>query len=88
MELNVLKDEKEKLVVDVSNKYSTLAAAIKSELWSDSKTKIASFNKKHSLVGDSELVIEGQNPKTLVKDAVGRIRKNLDKFKKDFLKQI
>lgn len=88
MELKVLKDEKEKLVLQLNNENATIAAAIKNELWNDPKIKVATLTKKHPLVGKPEIIVEGSNPKGMIKEAVKRIQKNIDKLKKDFLKEI
>ena len=87
MELNILKDEKDKLIIEIGGEYSTLAAAIKNELWKVDKVKTAALNKKHPLVGKPEIVVEGPNPKELVEEATKNLKKDLAKFKKDFLEE-
>ncbi|MFC1728226.1 RpoL/Rpb11 RNA polymerase subunit family protein [Nanoarchaeota archaeon] len=87
MELKILNEEKDKLVLEVEDKYATFASAIKSELWNDQKTKVAAVNKKHPLVGKPEITVEGPNPKSLLTEAAKRLQKDLDKFKKDFSKE-
>lgn len=88
MELTVLKDEKDKLILEIEDPYSTLAAAIKNELWKDQKTKVAALNKKHPLVGKPQIVVEGPNPRALLTEAAKSLKKELDKFKKDLTKEL
>ena len=88
MELNVLKDEKDKLTIQVGNDFATIASAIKNELWNDPKIKVATVTKKHPLVSKPEIIIEGTNPRMMLKDAVKRVKKNIDNLKKDFAKEL
>ncbi len=87
MNINVLKNEKNKLIIELEDRYSTLASAIKNELWNDKNVKVAAVNKKHPLVGKPEIIVEGPNPKQMIKEAAERLQKDLDKFKKEFLKE-
>lgn len=87
MELNILKDEKDKLILEIDDSNATMAAAVKNELWKDQKIKATAFNRKHPLVGKPQLIVEGSNPKELLKEAAKRVQKELSQFEKDFSKE-
>ena len=81
MELNILKDEKEEIEVELDN--VTLAEILRVYLNKDSNVDFAAWKREHP----SEkpiLKVKGKNPKKEVKDAISAITKDLDKVEKEF----
>ncbi|MBW3023082.1 hypothetical protein KY308_03185 [Candidatus Woesearchaeota archaeon] len=85
MEVKILEEDKKKAVIEFDN--LTIAAMIERELWNDSHVKIAGQKPRHPLVGKPVIVVETdgkEDPKTAVKEAINRLKKEIDKFKKAF----
>jgi len=85
MEVKILEETKKKAVIEIDNQ--TIATIIERELWNDSHIKAAGQRMKHPLTGKPTLLIEtdgSEEPKTAVKEAIKRLKKELDKFKKSF----
>jgi DNA-directed RNA polymerase subunit L len=85
MEVKILEETKKRAVIELDNQ--TIAGMIERELWNDSHVKAAGQKQKHPLIGKPTLFVETdekENPKEAVKEAVGRIKKDIDKFKKTF----
>lgn len=91
MEIKVLDNKKNKLMLDVKGVDHTLCNAIKSELWSDKHVKIATYSKKHPLIDSTSMIIETDgevSPKNALINAVQRLHKTNEKFKKEFSKEV
>lgn len=88
MKIEILKEDKEKILLRVGNEDITLARAIKDELWDTKGVDIAALDKKHPLVGNPELMVEGKEPRKLLKTAAQNFKKKVDEFEKEILKQI
>ena len=83
MELKILEETKKKAVIEFDNQ--TIAGMIERELWNDSHVKAAGQKQKHPLIGKPIIVVETdekEDPKTAVKEAIKRIKKEIDKFRK------
>ncbi|MEK6886928.1 MAG: RpoL/Rpb11 RNA polymerase subunit family protein [Nanoarchaeota archaeon] len=88
MQLEFLKDEKEEAKVRFPNENSIFANAIKDELWLTKGVEIATLDKRHPLVGKPELVIQGKEPRKLMKTAAQNLKKKVEDFEKAILKEI
>ncbi|PIN87323.1 DNA-directed RNA polymerase subunit L [Candidatus Woesearchaeota archaeon CG10_big_fil_rev_8_21_14_0_10_44_13] len=90
MEIKVLEKGKNKLVIEVKGEDSTLCNAIRKELWNDDKVKVAAYNLEHPSSDSPKIIIEtnGKDPKEALLDAVKRLKKENDKFRNTFLKEI
>lgn len=90
MEIKVLEKSKNRLVVGVLDEDATLCNAIKKELWNDSSVKAAAFTLDHPSSNAPKILVEtaGKDPKEALIDAVKRLKKENEKFKKAFLKEV
>ncbi|HIJ99312.1 TPA: DNA-directed RNA polymerase subunit L [archaeon] len=88
MELNVIKEEKDMLQVELVGETHTLANILKEELYEDPKVKGSAYVKEDSLVSNPRLIIRtsGKKPMTALKDAAKRIQKMADEFASKFEK--
>ncbi len=87
MELKVIEQTKNKVIFEVKEASHGLCNAVVKELWHDSKVKAAAYNVDHPLVGVPTIIVEvtqGNEPKKAIQDAIKRLIKNSDKFKKEF----
>ena len=83
MELEILKQEKEAIEVQLDN--LTLAEILRVYLNKDSDVKFAAWKREHP-TKKPILSVKAKNPKKAIKDAVSAITKDLDKIEKDFSK--
>ena len=88
MKVEFLEDNKEEVKLKFENEDSTFANAIKDELWNTKGVDIATLDKKHPLVGKPELTVHGKDPKKLLKTAAQTLKKNVEEFEKEILKQV
>ncbi|MAF89515.1 MAG: DNA-directed RNA polymerase subunit L [archaeon] len=86
MELNIIKEEKDMLQVELVGETHTLANILKEELYEDPKVKGAAYVKEDSLTSNPRIVIRtsGKKPMTALKDAAKRIQKQTDDFVSKF----
>lgn len=83
MEINILKDEKEELEVELEN--ITLAEILRVYLNKDSDVDFVAWKREHP-TRKPILNIRGKNPKKAIKEGVSAITKDLDKVEKEFEK--
>ena len=83
MELKVIEEKKSKLIFDLSGADHSLVGALKKELWQDDATKAAGYHIDHPLVGIPRFVLEtsGADARKVLKAAIKRLEKNIDKLK-------
>lgn len=87
MEIKILDDKKNKLMLEVKGADHTLCNALKTELWSDKHVKIATYSIRHPQVSVPQLIVETDgevSPKNALINAVQRLNKINEKFKKEF----
>ena len=83
MELEILKQDKESIEVQLDN--LTLVEILRVYLNKDSDVKFAAWKREHP-TKKPILSVKAKNPKKAIKDAVSAITKDLDKIEKDFSK--
>ncbi|HLD37929.1 MAG TPA: RpoL/Rpb11 RNA polymerase subunit family protein [Candidatus Nanoarchaeia archaeon] len=83
MELEILKQDKEAIEVQLDN--LTLVEILRVYLNKDSDVKFAAWKREHP-TKKPILSVKAKNPKKAIKDAVSAITKDLDKIEKDFSK--
>ena len=90
MELNILEEKKNALKFELRGEDHSFCNLLKDELWNDKHVKVATYNIKHPLIGIPMFIVEtdGKDPKKVLDDAGKRLSKTLDKFKKDFSKEV
>ena len=91
MEIKILDDKKNKVVLEVKGADHTLCNAIKAELWNDKHVKIATYSIRHPQISVPQIIVETdgeESPKNALINAVQKLHKTNEKFKKEFLKEI
>ena len=87
MEIKILDDKKNKLIVEVKGADHTLCNALKSELLNDKHVKIATYSIRHPQISVPQMIVETDgdiSPKNATINAVQRLHKVNEKFKKEF----
>ena len=87
MEVKILDDKKNKLIMEVNGISHTLCNAMKSELWNDKHVKIATYSIRHPQISVPQIIVETDgeiSPKNALINAVQRLHKINEKFKKEF----
>jgi|TARA_B100001971_G_C18161595_1_gene521692 DNA-directed RNA polymerase subunit L len=85
MEINILKNSKDEVEVELEN--LTIAEILKVYLNKDSSVTFAAWKREHPTKKPILLVkTKGKNPKKAINDAVNLITKDLDNFENDFKK--
>ena len=91
MEIKVIDDKKNRMVFEVKGADHTLCNSLKNELYKDSHVKVSTYNVEHPLVGVPKMIVEtdgNESPKDALTGAVSRLKKNNDKFMKEFNKEV
>ena len=90
MEIKVLEETKNRIKMQIIDESHTLCNLLRKELWNDSNIKAAAYAIEHPVVGIPVLIVEtnGKNPRDVILEAVKRLKKDTDKFKKAFQKGI
>ena len=91
MEIKILDDKKNRIILEVKGADHTLCNAIKSELWNDKHVKIAAYSIRHPQISVPQMIVETDgevSPKNALINAVQRLHKSNEKFKREFLKEI
>ena len=87
MEVKILDDKKNKLMLEVKGSDHTLCNVLKEELWNDKHVKIATYSIRHPQISVPLIIIETDgelSPKNASINAVQRLHKTNEKFKKEF----
>ena len=87
MEVKIFDDKKNKMIVEVKGADHTLCNSLKSELLNDKHVKIATYSIRHPQISLPQIVVETDgeiSPKNAVINAVQRLHKINEKFKKEF----
>lgn len=85
MHINILKDEKNDLELEIDNQ--TVAELVRVYLNKDDKVKLAAWRKVHySKPLILKITTEGKIAKKVLQDAIAKTLKDLDKYKEEFKK--
>ena len=91
MEIKILDDKKNKLIIEIKGSDHTLCNVLKTELWNDKHVKIATYSIRHPQISVPQMIVETDgevSPKNALINAVQRLHKTNEKFKKEFLREI
>jgi len=80
MEIEVLKDEKNKFEFKLKAEQHTLLNLLSKELFNDKGIEFAGYRIEHPLIDEAIVSVSGKNPKKAIKDAIERIQKQVDDF--------
>ena len=85
MHINIIKDEKNDLEVEIDNQ--TVVELVRVYLNQDDKVKLGAWKKIHySKPLLLKVVTDGKTAKKALSEAVGKAMKDLDKYKEEFKK--
>jgi len=89
MEIKIIEESKNKIIVEVQGEDATLCNALRKELMNDEAVKTAAYAKKHPMIGSPYIIVEtsGKNPRDALLEAAKRLKKEIEKFRKDFDKE-
>lgn len=89
MEIKVVEEKKNRFIFELDRSHG-FCNMLKDELWNDKNVKIATYAVKHPLVNRPEMILEtdGTNPRKVLSDAANRLKKNIEKFEKEFIKEV
>ncbi len=88
MEIKVLEKTKNFLKIEIIGEDHTLCNALRRELWNDKDVKVSGYGLAHSLVSSPVLIVEtsSKSPKTVLNDAVKRLKDSNDQMREKFKK--
>jgi len=84
MELVVLEETPKKLVLEMRGESHTFCNALKQELYGSENVKVATYMKKHPLVGHPVFILETDGdakPRKVMADAADRLEKGVTKLR-------
>jgi len=87
MEIKVLDDKKNRLIMEVKGVDHTFCNILKTELYNDKHVKIATYSIRHPQISVPQVIVETDgevSPKNALINAVQRLHKINEKFKKEF----
>ena len=91
MEIEKIKEEKNKLVFEVKGVSHGFCNMLKEKLLEDNHVKIATYKVEHPLVNVPRFLVEtdgNESPKNAILNAVKKLKTFADKTQKDFAKAI
>lgn len=90
MNIKVLEEKKNKIVFELDGVSHGFCNLLKTELWNDDQVKVATYAIRHPLVDKPSFVVEtdGIEPKKALVNASSRVQKMLEKFEKEFSKEV
>jgi DNA-directed RNA polymerase subunit L len=80
MEVEILKEEKDKIQFKLKDETHTLLNLLSKELFNDKNVEFAGYRVEHPLVNEAIVSVTGKNPRKAIKDAIKRIQKQVDDF--------
>ena len=86
MEIEVLKDEKNKFEFKLKDEQHTILNLLSKELFNDKNIEFAGYRVEHPLINEAIVSVSGKNPKKSIKDAITRIQKQVEDFEKQVKK--
>ena len=89
MEIKIVEEKKNRIVFESDQSHGFFNLQ-KEELNNDSKVKVATYFVKHPLISKPRMIVETSSgePKKILAEAANKIRKKVEKFEKDFIKEV
>ncbi|KHO45728.1 MAG: hypothetical protein QS98_C0008G0032 [archaeon GW2011_AR3] len=87
MQINVLENEKRKMIVEFVEVDQGFCNALKAELWGDENVDAAGYQIEHPLVSKIKFTVETntkETPQEAMVDAIKRVKTVADKLSKGF----
>ncbi|MEM0480665.1 MAG: RpoL/Rpb11 RNA polymerase subunit family protein [Candidatus Aenigmatarchaeota archaeon] len=83
MEINVLKEEKDSLLIELKGESETFANMLREELWNVGVVEVA-FIKEHPELAETKLWIKADNPREKLRKAIDNLIEKLEKIKEAY----
>ena len=82
MKVNVLKEDKNLIELELEGETATIANLIRKELWNNKETEIATYNLKHPQVSHPILAVKAKSkPKKVIQATIEDTKKKIDDFR-------
>ena len=90
MEINIIKEDKTKLEIEIVGEDHTLCNALRRELWKNKDIKAAAYNIEHPLVSQPRFIVQTnkEDPKKALIKASESLNDEFKKFKDLINKQL
>ena len=90
MEIKVLKEDKNRIELEIVGEDHTLCNSIRDELWNQDSVEISAYNIKHPLISNPVMLVEVSkgDPKTALNSAVSSLKKQIKELKDIFSKKL
>ena len=90
MEINIIKEDKTKLEIEIVGEDHTLCNALRRELWKNKDIKAAAYNIEHPLVSQPRFIVQTnkEDPKKALIKASKSLNDEFKKFKDLINKQL
>ena len=88
MEINVIEENKKRMVFEIKGEGHTLANLLEKELWNDKNVTAAGYQVDHPLTGVPKMIVEtsGSEPRKALQNAIKRLKTKNSEFAKKFKK--
>ena len=87
MDIKVLEENNNNIIIEVDNVGHGFCNLLVKELWNDKNIKSAGYQIEHPLIGKAKIIVDSKtDARKSIYEAVKRIKKNADVFKKAFVK--
>ncbi len=89
MEVKIIEEKKNRIVLEIEGVGHGFCNALVKELYNDKDTKSAGYHIDHPLVGVPKFIVESKSDaRKAVMNAIKRLKKVTDSFKKEVVKSI
>ena len=88
MKINVLKEEKDALVIELEGKRHTIPNLLRESLWEDNSVVLAAYEKKHPSLGNPKIIINAKDPRKTLISAIKRSEAQTKEFLDEFEKAV
>lgn len=82
MELKILEDTKKRVLFELVGADHTLANVLKERITEQKGVHVCSYNVEHPLVSSPKFIVEADNVKKAISDAIDSLKKDNDALKK------
>lgn len=90
MDLKVIKEDENRLILELKGETIGFANALRDELWRDKDVTEAAHIKEHPYLSESKIFVKVNrgNPRTTLEKAASRIEDHAKEFKEEFKKAL
>ncbi len=78
----IIEESKNKIIFEIDLDIG-LCHLVKEELYNDKDVSVASVKTEHPELGKPKFIVEAKDPKKAIQNAIKRLQKKIDSFKKE-----